>query len=207
MGVLMASEYDPIRQTIDDPLAEDGLEQVRELFEEASRPFLSQPWSWLAWSLILPSTALATSGILEATGGLGVMFLWSVAVLLGGAVEAFHILRARRRGGVVSSSLASWVLRAQGNLSLVAVFVSAALLMQGMAWLLPGTWLLLLGHSLFSLGGLASGSLRAGGLVYQVGGLLAIWPHGWGLEIFALATFVGNLWIGLSIWRAESANR
>ena len=200
------SEYDPIRQTIDDPLAEDGLERARELFEEASRPYLSQPWSWLAWSLILPSTALATPWILGTTGGLGVMFLWSVAVLVGGAIEAFHILRARRRGGVVSSSLASWVLRAQGNLSLVAVLVSVALLMQGLAWLLPGIWLLLLGHSLFSLGGLASGALRAGGLIYQVGGLLAIWPHGQALGIFAVATFLGNLWIAWSISRAESGS-
>lgn len=203
----MASEYDPIRQTIDDPLAEDGLERVRELFEEASRPYLSQPWSWLAWGLILPLTALMTPWILGATGGLGVVFLWSAAVLVGGVFEAFHILRARRRGGVVSSSLANWVLRAQGNLSLVAVLVSVALLLQGQAWLLPGIWLLLLGHSLFSLGGLAFGALRAGGLVYQVGGLLAIWPHGQGLGIFAVATFVGNLWIAWSIWRAGSGNR
>lgn len=203
----MASEYDPIRRTIDDPLAEDGLERVRDYFEEASRPFLSQPWSWLAWSLVLPLTALATPWVLEATGGLGVMFLWSAAVLVGGAVEAFHILRARRRTGGVSSSLATWVLRAQGNLSLVAVFVSIALLMQGMAWLLPGVWLLLLGHSLFSLGGLASGALRTGGLIYQLGGILAIWPHGRGLAVFALATFLGNLWIAWSIWRAGSGNR
>ena len=101
--------------------------------------------------------------------------------------------------------MAAWVLRAQGNLSLVAVLISLALLFQDLAWLLPGVWLLLLGHSLFSLGGLAAGALRTTGLVYQAGGILAIWPHGWGLPIFALATFAGNLWIGWSIWRARSA--
>lgn len=204
---MTSSEYDPIRQSIDDPLAEDGLERVRELFEEASRPYLSQPWSWLAWGLILPLAALATPRVLNATGGLGVLFLWSMAALVGGAIEAFHILRARRRGGVVSSSLASWVLRAQGNLSLVAALISAALLMQGLAWLLPGVWLLLLGHSLFSLGGLAAGGLRISGLLYQAGGILAIWPHGQGLTIFALATGVGNLWVAWSIWRTGSGNR
>ena len=203
----MASEYDPIRQTVDDPLAEDGLEQAKDLFEEASRPFLSQPWSWMAWSVVLPLTAVATPRVLAATGGLGVMLLWSVAVLVGGAIEAFQILRGRRQGDARSSSLARWVLRAQGNLSLVAVVVSIALLFQGMAWLLPGVWLLLLGHSLFSFGGLAAGALRTGGLIYQVGGLLAIWPHGQGLAIFAVATLVGNLWIAGSIWRAGSRNR
>jgi len=203
----MRSEYDPIGQTVDDPLAEDGLERVQELFEEASRPYLSQPWSWLAWSLILPLAAVATPRVLSAYGGTGVMFLWSIAVLVGGAIEAFHILRGWRRGGVVSSSLASWVLRAQGNLSLVAVLVSGTLILQGLAWLLPGIWLLLLGHSLFSLGGLAAGALRTSGLLYQAGGILAIWPHGGGLTIFAVATFVGNLWVAWSIWRAGSANR
>lgn len=203
----MASEYDPIRQSVDDPLAEDGLEQAQELFEDASRPYLSQPWSWLAWSLVLPLTALLTPRVLAATGGLGVMFLWSVAVLLGGAIEAVQILRGRRQGDPGSSSLARWVLRAQGNLSLVAVLVSAALLFQGLAWLLPGIWLLLLGHSLFSLGGLAAKALRVGGLIYQAGGVLAIWPHGQSLAIFAVATFLGNLWIAGSIWRSRSGNR
>jgi hypothetical protein len=203
----MASEYDPIRRTVDDPLAEEGLEQVRDLFAEASRPYLGQPWSWAAWSLILPAAALSTPRVLAATGGVGVMFLWSGAVLVGGIIEAVQILGGRRTGDPRLSSLAQWVLRAQGNLSLVAVVVSVALLVQGMAWMLPAIWLLLLGHSLFSLGGLAAGALRVGGLIYQAGGLLAIWPHGQGLAIFAAATLVGNLWIAVSIWRAGSRNR
>lgn len=201
----MASEYDPLRKTLDDPLAEDGLELVRDHFEEASRPYLSQPWSWFAWALILPSAALATPAVLRVTGGLGVLVLWSVAVLIGGVIEAMQIVRGRRESRAESSSLAAWVLRAQGNLSLVAVFISLALLLQDLPGLLPGVWLLLLGHSLFSFGGLAAGALRTTGLVYQAGGILAIWPHGWGLTIFAVATFVGNLWVGWSIWRARSA--
>ena len=127
--------------------------------------------------------------------------------MIGGVVEAVQILRGRRQGNPRQSSLARWVLRAQGNLSLVAVLVSVALLFQGMAWLLPGIWLLLLGHSLFSLGGLAAGSLRIGGLIYQLGGVLAIWPHGREMAIFAVATLAGNLWIAVSIWRAGSRNR
>ena len=202
----MPSEYDPLTKTLDDPLAEDGLEVVRDHFEEASRPFLSQPWSWLAWGLILPSAALATPEVLRPAGGLGVLVLWSVAVLIGGAIEASQILRGRRRGRAEASSLAAWVLRAQGNLSLVAVLISLALLLQDLPWLLPGLWLLLLGHSLFSLGGLASGALRTAGLIYQAGGILAIWPHGEGLTIFAVATLLGNLWVAGSIWRARSAN-
>lgn len=203
----MPSEYDPLTKTLDDPLAEDGLEVVRDHFEEASRPFLSQPWSWLAWALILPSAALATPEVMRLAGGLGILALWSVAVLIGGAIEGVQILRGRRRSRAESSSLAAWVLRAQGNLSLVAVFVSLALLLQNLPWLLPGLWLLMLGHSLFSLGGLASPALRTAGLIYQAGGLLAIWPHGEALTIFAVATFVGNLWVAGSIWRARSGIR
>ena len=204
----MPSEYDPLRQTLDDPLAEDRLELVQDHFEEASRPYLSQPWSWLAWALILPSAALATPEVLAIAGGPGVLLLWSLAVILGGLIEAWQILRGRGRGRAESSSLANWVLRAQGNLSLVAVVVSAVLLLHEMAWLLPGVWLLLLGHSLFTLGGLAAGALRTAGLVYQAGGLLAIWPHGRSLAVFALATLLGNLWVAWSIRRrAGSGNR
>lgn len=203
----MPSEYDPIRQSVDDPLAEDGLDRVHDLFEEASRPYLSQPWSWLTWALVLPLTAWLTPRALAAGGGTAVMLLWSVAVVAGGTIEAIQIVRGRRQGSAQVSSIANWVLRAQGNLSLVAVLISSALILQDAAWLLPGLWLLLLGHSLFSLGGLASRPLRTAGLTYQVGGILAIWPHGSGLGLFALATLAGNLWVALSIWRARSATR
>lgn len=203
----MPSEYDPLRRTTDDPLAEDSLERVREFFTDAGRPYVSRPWSWLAWSLILPTAALATPTVLEHSRELGVLVLWSLAVLLGGATEIWQILGQRHPGRVEASSLAAWVLRVQGNLSLVALVVSLALLLRGEAWLLPGLWLLLLGHSLYSLGGLAAPSLRSAGLIYQAGGLLAVWPHGQGLVVFALATGLANLWIAWSIWRAASASR
>lgn len=201
----MPSEYDSLRSSVDDPLAEDDLERVKGYFESASRPYLSQPWSWLVWALILPAAALATPEIHDATGGVGVLLLWSIAVIAGGVFEAVQIARARRRGEQ-SSSLAGWVLRAQGNLSLIAVLLSIVLIWRQQAWLLPGLWLLLLGHSLFSFGGLASKAMRIGGLLYQLGGLLAIWPHGQGGVIFAAATLVANLWIGVSIWRTQAAN-
>jgi len=202
----MTSEYDPIGGSRDDPLAADDLDQVRDLFEQASRPFLAQPWSWLVWSLILPATALSTRWVLAHWGGVGVLFLWSGAVIVGGLVEAGQILRASRQG-LQRSTLATWVLRAQGNLSLVGLFVSVALVLEDLAWMLPGLWLLLLGHSLFSIGGLAARGLRGAGLIYQVGGLLAIWPHGRGLELFAAAMLAGNLWAAWSIWREASGNR
>ncbi len=202
----MSSEYDPIGGRNDDPLEEDGLERARELFEEASRPYLAQPWSWLAWGLILPATALATPSIYGAAGGLGVLLAWSIVVVVGGVIEASQIYRSLRQGQR-RSTLAGWVLRAQGNLSLVGLFLSIVLILEGMSWLLPGVWLLLLGHSLFGLGGLASRALRSAGLVYQLGGVLALWPHGYGLYLFAVATSIGNLWVAGAIWRAASASR
>lgn len=200
----MSSEYDPLRSSIDDPLAENDLERVQDHFQVASQPYLSQPWSWLLWALILPSAALATPRVHSDAGAVGVLLLWSVAVIVGGFFEAFQIAHARR-GGAVMSTLAGWVLRAQGNLSLVAVLLSIVLVWREETWLLPGLWLLLLGHSLFSLGGLAARALRTGGLLYQLGGLIAIWPHGQGGVIFAAATLVANLWIAASIWRARAA--
>lgn len=200
----MPSEYDPLRSSIDDPLAENDLERVEKYFQAASRPYLSQPWSWLSWAAILPSAALATPRIHRDTGAVGVLLLWSIAVIVGGLFEAFQIARARR-GGTVTSTLAGWVLRAQGNLSLVAVLLSIVLVWRDQTWLLPGLWLLLLGHSLFTLGGLAARALRTGGLLYQLGGVLAIWPHGQGGLIFAAATLVANLWIAASIWRGRAA--
>lgn len=202
----MPSEYDPIGSPRHDPLAEDALEEVRSLFEQASRPYLAQPWSWFAWGLILPAAALSTDVVLRRSGGIGTLLLWSAAVIVGGVFEAVQIHRSMKRGER-RSSLAGWVLRAQGNLSLVGLFLSVALVLGGLAWLLPGAWLLLLGHSLFGVGGLASRALRNAGLIYQMGGILAIWPHGYGLVLFALATSAGNLWVAWSIWRAGSESR
>ncbi|MDX1503478.1 MAG: hypothetical protein R3325_14050 [Thermoanaerobaculia bacterium] len=99
--------------------------------------------------------------------------------------------------------LARWVFRAQGNVSLVAVALSVALALRapGLAPLLAGIWLLLLGHSLFALGGLAYRPLRTTGLLYQAGGLAALWPAFDPLVVFAIATAAGNLYMGASLWR------
>jgi hypothetical protein len=132
--------------------------------------------------------------------------LWSAAILAGGAVEALFLWRQRRRGGG-GSPLGSWAMTLQGNLSLVAVALSAALLAGGMARLLPGLWLLLLGHSLFALGGLAFPPQRTAGLIYQAGGVAALLPGAPALALFAAATALGNLWIGIGVLRRTAAER
>ena len=172
---------------------------MRETFGAASRPFLSSPWPWVAWGIVLPAAALLTPAALAAAGPGGVLFLWSAAILTGGAVEGLTILRRRDREG--STPLASWVLRIQGNLSLVAVALSLFLLWAEAAWALPGVWLLLLGHSLYVLGGFALPPLRWTGLAYQIGGAAALVP-GWdSLAAFALTTAAANLWAAAVIWR------
>jgi hypothetical protein len=199
----MPSEYDPLFSG--SRPGDDDLEPVRERFRAAGRPFLRSPWSWLAWALLLPAVALLTPRVYSFAGPPGVLTAWSVTILLGGAVELAAILRSSRRGAR-GTPLASWVMRIQGNVSLVALTLSAVLLWQDMAWAVPGVWLLLLGHSFYVLGGIAFEPFRACGVFYQVGGVVALWPP-WSdsapLAAFAAATALGNLWVGISVWRSR----
>jgi hypothetical protein len=193
----MSSAYDPL---IPDPVeVEDDLEPVRERFRRASGPYLRSPWSWLAWGLVLPAAAFVTPTAAGIGGPAYVLGTWSVAILAGGAVEVAAILRAG--GRAERTPLAAWVLRLQGNLSLVALALSVLAVWQGMPWALPGIWLLLLGHSFYLLGGLAFPPMRTCGVVFQMGGLAALWPGLDPLLVFALATAAGNLWMALQVWR------
>lgn len=149
--------------------------------------------------------ALATPFAYQLRGPAGVLFAWSAVILLGGAVELAMIRRSGRKG--VSSTLAAWVLRLQGNLSFVALALSVLLVWQDLAWALPGLWLLLLGHSFYMLGGLAFPPFRACGLIYQLGGVIALWPGGNPLLAFAAATAVGNLWMGVGVWMENRRER
>ncbi len=130
-------------------------------------------------------------------------------ILLGGMVEILGIRRNARRfdQATTGSTLAAWVLRLQGNLSFVAIALSVLLVWQDLAWVLPGLWLLLLGHSFYMLGGLAFPPFRTCGLLYQLGGLVALWPDGNPLLAFAAATAVGNLWMGIGILRESGSPR
>jgi hypothetical protein len=198
------SEYDPVfggERAAGEAAATD-LATVRELFAAASRPYLSSALPWFVWAAILPAAALTTERVARAAGAAGVLGLWSGAILLGGAVEAFFLYQNRRRLGG-GSPLGSWAMTLQGNLSLVAVAVSIALVLAERADLLPGLWLLLLGHSLFTLGSLAFRPQRTAGIVYQLGGAAALFPGAPALLLFALATALGNLWIALGVARRE----
>ena len=193
-------EYDPLLGAA--PAEPDDLERARDLFAGASRPFLASPWPWVAWALLLPAASLSTPGVLAEAGPGGVLALWSLAILAGGAVELLGIRRGRRRHG--ATPLASWVLGVQGNLSLVALLLSLALLWHDLGRLLPGVWLLVLGHSFFQLGGLAFPPFRAYGLAYQLGGAVALWPFGVDPFVaFAAATAVANAWLALTVHRAR----
>lgn len=193
----MPSEYEPLFTPT--RTGEDDLEPVRDRFRAASQPFLRSPWSWLAWALVLPAAALATPLALQAGGFAYGLFLWSGAILLGGAVEMVALFRSG--GATRSTPLAAWVLRLQGNLSLVAAALSVFLLWQDLAWALPGLWLLLLGHSFYMLGGLAFEPFRVCGLLFQLGGAAALWPGLDPLPVFAVAAFLGNLWMAVGVWR------
>jgi len=194
----MSSEYDIV---LSGDSGNDGdADEVRARFAAAAAPYLSSPLLWLAWALILPAAALATPAALAAGGWPAALVLWSLAILLGGIAEWAALRgRVRRR-----SSLATWALRVQGNLSLVALALSIALALAGRADLLPAVWLLALGHSLYTLGGLAFPPMRTAGLLYQAGGLAALWPAVPGLIAFALTTGIANLWLAWSVRRRHS---
>lgn len=207
------SEYDPVFSSTDprdpeDPRASDDLERARDLFRGAARPYLRQPLVWWCWGLVLPLTAALHGPALARFGLRGVILLWSLAILAGGAVEMAAIFRARGRGHRTRSTpLVGWTFRIQGNLSVVGLALSALLIWQGLAWALPGLWLLLVGHSFYLLGGLAFQPLRLYGLLLQAGGLAALWPGTSPLMVFAGVTGAGNLWLGYQVWRARRAER
>jgi hypothetical protein len=196
------SEYDPVfggGAGDREPGASD-LVTVRELFAAASRPYLSSALPWLCWAILLPSAALLTDRAVDRAGAPGVLGLWSGTILLGGAAEMLFVYRSRRRVGR-GSPLSSWAMTLQGNLSLVAVALSVALVLAERTNLLPGLWLLVLGHSLFTLGSLAFRPQRTAGIVYQLGGVAALVPGVPALWVFAAATALGNLWIAVGIAR------
>lgn len=194
----MGSEYDPLFAGAAGETSDD-LDVVRERFTRASKPFLRSPWTWLAWALLAPAAALTTEPTAARFGPPGVLLLWSVTILAGGAVEAGSILRGRRREP--RSPLSRWVLHVQGNTSLLAVVLSALLVWLDASWALPGVWLLMLGQSFYLLGGLALPAFRGCGLLYQIAGVVALWPYGPALEVLAAALAIGNLWLAWSVWR------
>ena len=193
------SAYDPVFGADEPPALAADAEQARAAFARASRAYLASPLPWLVWALLLPAAALSTPAALGRAREAGVLLVWSVAILVGGAVEGLALVGARRRAG--GGPLGAWAMRVQGNLSLAALALSAALVWAGAPELLPGLWLLLLGHSFFALGGLALGALRAAGVVYQIGGVVALVPGMPSLACFAAATALGNVWVAVGIAR------
>ena len=94
----------------------------------------------------------------------------------------------RARKSAVRSEISRWVFRAQGNLSLIAIALTVVVVFNGAFRYLPGIWLLLIGHSFFAVGGLASNALRRSGLLYQAGGAVSLLPWLDSLAVFAVTT-------------------
>jgi hypothetical protein len=193
------SEYDPIPPRAPLTTEPSDLERVQARFENASDGYLRSPWSWWAWSLILPAAALLSREVYPLAGPRAVLFLCSFFILCGGLIEGAIILTGSRTEA--RTPLAGWVLRTQGNLSLVAVALSALLFWQGLAEFVPAVWLLLVGHSFYGIGKLSFQPLHTAGLILQAGGLAALVPGIDGFVAFAGFTFAGCAWIGLGVYR------
>lgn len=196
------SEYDPLIPRGEDSMSDD-LESVQQRFAIARRPYLRSPIPWLVWAIVLPGAALVTGPVVERYGSSGVLMLWSIAVLIGGVVEGSIILRSRR---TATTPLAAWVLRLQGNQSLIGLALSIFLIWQDLPQALPAVWLLLVGHSFFLLGGLAFPAMRQAGVIYEVGGLLALIPGPASMIVFAAATALGNLRVALALMAEMKAD-
>ena len=194
----MTSEYDPIRPR--QPLAggASDLDTVQALFSRAAAGYLHSPWPWLSWAIVLPFAALMTADVAAGGGPIAVLLLWSATILLAGAVEAVTMWRSRK--ALVPSDITRWVLKGQGNLSLIAIAITAAMAWHRMYDFLPAVWLLLIGHSFFSIGGLSSNALKRGGVLYQVGGVISLLPWFGSLSVFAATTALANLTIAVSLW-------
>ncbi|MEO8277371.1 MAG: hypothetical protein ABI639_14250 [Thermoanaerobaculia bacterium] len=198
------SEYDELfGDPGDDERGANEALAVRRSFHEAAKPYLSSALPWFSWALLFPAAALLSDPAFLRYREPGVIGLWSSTILVGGAIEATTILRRSARRG--RSPLGAWAMRTQGNLSLVAVLLSALFVWLDAARSLPGLWLLLLGHNFFALGGLAFRPMRVAGVVYQLGGVVALIPGAQPLWAMAVATAFGNFWIGLGILRQRSA--
>jgi hypothetical protein len=195
----MGSEYDPLFGRSDAPRVDD-LDAVRALFARAAGPFTRSPWSWWTWAVLLPAVAILTRPLLDRYGPPGAVIGWCSAILVGGAVEMWVV---RAAAGEQRTTLATWVLRSQANLSFVAVALSGLLIWLDRFEALPGVWLLVLGHSFLVLGGLAFRPFRRAGWIYQLAGLGALWPGQNGLLWFAVATGVGNLALGFAVRAAR----
>ncbi|MBT8494857.1 MAG: hypothetical protein KJO07_17505 [Deltaproteobacteria bacterium] len=193
------SEYDPIPPRT--PLSSEptDLERAQTLFAQASVGYLRSPWSWWAWGLLLPAAALLTREVFPIAGPLPTLALWSVVILVGGVVEASLILGGRSL--TERTPLGGWVLRTQGNLSLVAVALSAVLFWQSLPQFLPAVWLLLVGHSFYVVGRLSFKPLQTAGIILQLGGTAALVPMLDGLVAFAASFFAACAWVGWGVHR------
>ena len=199
----MSTAYDTVFSPSYSRTQSSDLAAARSLFRAASGPFLASPLPWFGWALIFPTAALLTPSVAEVFSWPGVILLWSFSILTGGAFELFAV---RSRGGLsASSALASWAFRVQANLSLIGVVLSFLCILWGRPGALPAVWLLVLGHSLFMLGGLAFAPLRRAGLVYQLGAILSLLPWVDPLQVLAATTLVANTWVGISIWRRRDS--
>ena len=107
---------------------------------------------------------------------------------------------ARKRAS--HSEISGWVFKAQGNISLIAIALTVVVMVNEAYRYLPGVWLLLIGHSFFAMGGLASPALRRSGLLYQAGGLIALLPWLDSLIVFAVTTAAANLAVAVAMVRA-----
>ena len=193
------SEYDPIPPRSVLSTEPSDLDRVQARFEKASTGYLRSPWSWWSWSLILPIAALIGREVYAVAGARAVLFVWSFFILCGGLVEGVILLSGNSKEA--RTPLAGWVLRTQGNLSLVAAALSVLLIWQDLAEFVPALWLLLVGHSFYVIGKLSFPPLRTAGLLFQAGGAAALVPMVDSLAAFALCAFAGCFWIGVGVFR------
>jgi len=157
----------------------DNLRYIRRAMASAGSFTAVPGWGGAAMGVVGIAAAVVASGQPTTAAWLVV---WIVAAPLGIAIGGVSMLRKARRAGLpLASGPGRKFALALSPALVVAVPVSVALVEAGLAYLLPGVWLLLYGAGVMAGGVYSVRPVPAMGACFIALGTVALFvPSGWG---------------------------